>query len=332
MANSKSNPTIKDVAAHAGVSIGTVSKVINNKPVGASYKEKVLASINALGYRVNSYAQGLRSEKTYTVAVIIPHLRNPFYASLVQALSDELAKKNYDLLLCASDYDPEREQSYVTKAENKMVDGIICLSYNQDLKTSERTPFVSIDRYFGHSKPCVASDNYAGGRLAAEVLHKGGASNLAFLRIGSDLKNEPDKRKDGFVSYCEENNLNYEIKFSGDETPYSDFEKFLKSHYKNNKLAFDGIFCVTDSLAYKVIQSIEAMGLKVPEDVQVMGFDGVRKFGDYEYVCSTIVQPVEEIAKASVKILLDKDNDFVPSLINLPVEYAYGNTTNLKSI
>ena len=112
-----------------------------------------------------------------------------------------------------------------------------------------------------------------------------------------------------------------------DGTSYSAFEDFLREHLHDGKLDFDGIFCVTDSLAHQIINSLREMGQRVPEDVQVIGFDGIRHFGDLDYTCSTIVQPVNEIAEVCVNMVLEKDDTSSPSLICLPVTYAYGGTT-----
>ena len=116
-------------------------------------------------------------------------------------------------------------------------------------------------------------------------------------------------------------------KIVDDGTPYSAFEEFLREHMNGRMLDFDGIFCVTDSLAYRIIGSLRGLGLRVPEDVQVIGFDGVRNFGDLEYHCSTIVQPLEEIAEQCVGMALEKDRSKMPALVCLPVAYAYGGTT-----
>lgn len=322
-----SAPTMKDVAREAGVALGTVSKVINGIPVGESYRIKVEEAIKKLNYRVNSYAKGLKSNKTFTIAVMVPNLNSPFFSKLVNCINKSLAQRGYRMMLCATDYDPEQEQSYVIMAEQQKVDGIICLSYNPNLQVSDGVRLISIDRYFGAQIPCVASDNYGGGALAAEALVKNGCRNLAFLRVGSKLTNEPNKRRDGFINACENMDIPYTLKIVDDGTPYSAFEEFLQEHMTDGKLEFDGIFCVTDTLAYQIIRSLRAMGLRVPEDVQVIGYDGIRHFGDLDYTCSTIVQPVGEMAETCVDLVLEKDDVKSPSLICLPVEYAYGGTT-----
>ena len=150
---------------------------------------------------------------------------------------------------------------------------------------------------------------------------------MAFLRVGSALTNEPSKRKEGFVAACVEMGLPYEVMALEDGAPFEEFERFLVEHMKNGRLAFDGLFVGTDSLAWQIIQVLKKMGQRVPEDVQVIGFDGIRMFGDLEYIVSTIVQPVQEIAEACVSTVLSKHLSTVPSLICLPVSYAYGGTT-----
>ena len=200
MSEQKPVPTMKDVAREAGVALGTVSKVVNGLPVGEEYRVRVEKAIKKLDYRVNSYAKGLRSNKTFLVAVVMPNLVNPFFVKLVSCINKALAARAYRMLFYATDFDPQQEQEVVLLAEQQKVDGIICLSYNPDLKIPANIPLISIDRYFGSLISCVSSDNYGGGRLAAEKLVENGCKNLAFLRIGSKLTNEPNKRKDGFAS------------------------------------------------------------------------------------------------------------------------------------
>lgn len=328
MKKESSAPTMKDVAREAGVALGTVSKVVNGLPVGDSYKIRVEDAIQKLNYQVNSYAQGLKANKTYTVAVLIPNIVEPFFAALTHHINAALLKQKYRMLLCCTGSDSAQEQEYVTMAQQNKVDGIIGLTYNPNLIIEENTPFVAIDRSIGTDIPCVASDNFAGGQLAAEKLADFGCKNVAFLRIGSSLSNEPNKRKSGFENGCLSRNLHYEMKILDNGAPYEEFEKFLLEHIHNGKLSFDGIFCVTDRLAFSVIQSLQRLGQRVPEDVQVIGYDGIRIFGNMDYVCSTIVQPLPEMAEMCVELLLRENMKTKPPLICLPVTYAYGGTTS----
>ncbi len=320
-------PTMKDVAKEAGVALGTVSKVVNGLPVGEPYRIRVEEAIKKLNYQVNSYAQGLKASKTYTAALLIPNTQDPFFSSITYHINTALLKRNYRMLLCCTDYDSNLEQEYVIMAQQNKVDGIIGLTYNPGLKIEEQTPFVSIDRSMGAKIPCVASDNFAGGQLAAEKLADLGCKHAAFLRIGSSLSNEPNKRKSGFENGCLARGLSYEMKILNDGDSFEEFEHFLNEHIEDGKLSFDGIFCVTDSVAYSVLKILGKLGQRVPEDVQVIGYDGTRILGDKEYVCSTIVQPVPDIAEMCVELLLQENMMQKPPLVCLPVTYVPGGTT-----
>lgn len=236
------------------------------------------------------------------------------------------------MLLCCTDFSSDQEQEYVTMAQQNKVDGIIGLTYNPNLQIEENTPFVAIDRSMGSKIPCVASDNFAGGQLAAEKLADLGCTNVAFLRIGSSLDNEPNKRKAGFENGCLSRGLSYEMKILNDGDSFDEFARFLSEHIHDGKLTFDGIFCVTDRLAYLIIKTLRQLNLRVPEDIQVIGFDGIRFFQGGDYVCSTIVQPVPEIAEMCVNLLLQENMSSKPPLVCLPVTYAYGGTTRENEV
>ena len=318
---------MSDVAREAGVALGTVSKVINGQSVGESYRLKVEAAVKKLNYQVNNSARSLKTDRTYTVAFIVPNTITPYFALLTHHINMALERRNYKMLLCFTEYDREREQDFIQMVRQNRADGVIALTYNPHLEIPEDIPFVTIDRFFSVSVPCVAADNFAGGRMAAHELKRRGCKRVAFMRIGSRLTNEPSKRKDGFISGCMELGLPYECLLLDDGTPISAVEGFLRANMQDDRLIFDGLFCGTDTVAYQVIGILRSMGLRVPEDVQVIGFDGIRMFGDLDYVCSTIVQPVADIAEACVSMVLSPDFKGLPSLICLPVTYADGGTT-----
>ena len=327
MRNKNSAPTMKDVALEANVALGTVSKVINGLPVGESYRIRVVEAVKKMNYQVNSYAQGLKASKTYTVAVLMPNTLHPYFAWLTYEINLSLLKRKYRMLLCCTDYNHGAEQEYVTMAQQNKVDGIIGLTYNPDLQIGENIPFVSIDRSMGSHSPCIASDNFAGGQMAAEKLADLGCKNVAFLRIGSSLDNEPNKRKAGFENECLARNLQYTSKILWDGDSLDEFEFFLTEHMHNGKLDFDGLFCGTDVVAYRILKILKKLNVKVPDDVQVIGFDGIRNINESDYICSTIVQPVHDIAEMCVELLLQENMASKPPLVCLPVSYLYGGTT-----
>ena len=321
-----SQPTMKDVAQEAGVALGTVSKVFNGIPVGDSYRTKVEDAAKKLGYQVNQYARGLRAGSTFTAALILPGVNHPFFASLAQHVCEALAARGYRMLLYVTASNPESEQACVNMVRQNKADGIIGLTYNP-LVVDENLPFVGIDRSFRHDIPCVSSDNYSGGRMAAEKLIELGCTRLAFLRTGSARPGEADKRGDGFEMACRARQVPYDVLRINDEDDFLRFRDFLLDHRQGDKLDIDGIFCSTDLLAWKIQCMLEEMGLRVPEDVQIIGFDGIRRFGGESFYCSTIVQPVQKIAETAVDLLLAKDRANIPALVCLPVSYASGGTT-----
>ena len=324
----KSNhPTMADVAREAGVALGTVSRVVNGEPVGEEFSRKVNDAIRRLGYQYNVSGRALRTNRTNAIAVIIPNTINPYFGMLVYHINIALEKRNYKMLLCFTEYDRDRETEFIHLAQQNRVDGIIALTYHPSLAIPPEIPFVTIDRFFSHSVPCVSSDNFGGGYLAARKLKELDCTRAAFLRIGSPITNEPSKRRDGFISACVEMNLPFEVMSLQDGESFGKFDEFLAQHIENGKCAFDGIFAGTDSLAWRIIQALRRADIRVPEDVQVIGFDGIRMFGEQEMIVSTIVQPVQEIAETCVNTVLSKDFTNMPSLICLPVSYAYGGTT-----
>ncbi len=318
-------PTMKDVAREAGVSLGTVSKVINGIPVGEPYRKKVEAAAKKLGYQVNNYARGLKTNKTYCVALVMPSLRHPFFAALTDELTNCLMRYGYRSLLMTTNYDSVAEKNCFQLAQQNKIDGIIALSYSPDLEVDDSVPVVTIDRHFSAGIPCVSSDNYQGGELAAEKLMELGCKNLLFFRIGPDIYGEVEKRGPGFESACRMAKVPCRSLFLSDDDTEAPFFQFLEEHIQDGKLEFDGIFCNSDGLAVRVCEFLRKQGIRIPEDVQIIGYDGIIDFATRRYICSTIVQPVAEMAETAVRFLLNGDN--APANISLPVRFASGGTT-----
>ncbi len=328
MSSSEKKPTMKDVAREAGVALGTVSNVFNNMPVGREYKQKVEAAARRLGYSVNSYARGLRAEKTYSVAVIVPNLVNMFFARLADEICQGLSRRGYRMLLATTQYDAQAETRCIQMLRQNMVDGIIGLTYSAAQMDVEGMPYVSIDRVLSPTVPCVVSDNYGGGMMAAERLIALGCRHLLSLRIGSSVIGETDKRGGGFAAACGQHNVDCTQKRFLDEGGMGPLLQFLADSVNaEGRLAYDGIFCSTDMLTHQVTAFLRHRGIRVPEDVQLIGYDGTRAFFTEEYFCSTIVQPVKQIAETSVDILVNWHQARPSALVCLPVFYAPGGTT-----
>lgn len=319
-------PTMKDVAAEAGVALGTVSKVFNDLPVGESYKKRVLAAANKLGYRVNSYARGMKANRTNTVALILPDLHNQFFAELAECVSHALKAKGYRMLMYITHSKAEEEVECFSIASQYKVDGIIALTYSSDLHVPDDLRFVSIDRHAAPNVPCISSDNYGGGQMAARKLIELGCRHLLGVQVSSPVPSEADKRMDGFRSVCQAAGIPFDICWNAEDNDDMVWE-YLRDHVLNGSFDFDGVFCNTDELAYRYQNALINEGFRVPEDVQIIGFDGIRKFGYQDHFCSTIVQPIKDIAETAVELLLKEDSASPSMIACLPVTYAKGATT-----
>lgn len=327
MKRANTTATMKDVAHEAGVALGTVSKVVNGQPVGSSYKQRVEAAIQKLNYQVNSYAQGFKANKTYTVALLIPNIYEPYYAALTYHINLALLQRKYKMQLYSTDSDPEREQTYINMIQQNKVDGIIGLTCNPNLIIAEGTPFIALEHSIGSDIPCVVSDNYIGGQLAAEKLADFGCKKVALLYISSSSNTELKKRKSGFETECSTRNLHYEAQSISSSDSYDKFLPFLNKHISEGKLSFDGIFCASDHLAYYIIEILQKLNIKIPEDVQIIGYNGISFFKEGKYIYSTIVQPISKIAETCVEMLLLEKTPAKSLQICLPVTYSYGGTT-----
>lgn len=320
--------TMKDVAQRAGVGVGTVSRVINRVPgVKESTLIKVNQAIKELNYIPDEYARGLKTKSSRTIALILPSVWYPFFSEFAYYVEKRLDKENYKLLLCNSNGNPTEEAKYIKMLKQNKIDAIIAITYSDiEQYIYSNIPFVSLDRYFDKKVSYVTSDNYEGGKLAARKLLEHGARSLAYVGSHSKYPNGTMLRRDGFRDYLENIGIDYKEIFL--QEPVNDFTPYilemLKVHPKIN-----GIFCHTDSLLLKLRKILNQYGYRVPEDIQLIGFDGMNLSSDLPLGISTIAQPVEQLANGAVDLVLRKIAD--PSLKNeakmYPVRYVDGNTT-----
>lgn len=320
--------TMKDVAQRAGVGVGTVSRVINRVPgVKESTLIKVNQAIKELNYIPDEYARGLKTKSSRTIALILPSVWYPFFSEFAYYVEKRLDKENYKLLLCNSNGNPTEEAKYIKMLKQNKIDAIIAITYSDiEQYIYSNIPFVSLDRYFDKKVSYVTSDNYEGGKLAARKLLEHGARSLAYVGSHSKYPNGTMLRRAGFRDYLENIGIDYKEIFL--QEPVNDFTPYilemLKVHPK-----IDGIFCHTDSLLLKLRKILNQYGYRVPEDIQLIGFDGMNLSSDLPLGISTIAQPVEQLANGAVDLVLRKIVD--PSLKNeakmYPVRYVDGNTT-----
>ncbi|MBS7577777.1 MULTISPECIES: LacI family DNA-binding transcriptional regulator [unclassified Enterococcus] len=320
--------TMKDVAKKAGVGVGTVSRVVNGVKVKASTYEKVHAAIESLNYEPDEYARGLKTNRSNTIALIIPTIWHPFFSKFAYYVEEALSEKKYKLYLCNADGRPEKEAEYIQMNKQNKVDGIIAITYSDiDQFISSNLPLVSIDRHFSDEVAYVVADNYRGGQIAANKLIEFGCHNLAYIGGTSPYPNETNDRKAAFYEVCKKNH--FPVKILDMPEPISDLHEQL-NHFLSINSEIDGIFTINDFMALNVIKVMKQFGKTAPKDYQIIGFDGVKMACETDYVVSTIVQPLKEMAEASVEILLKKIfNEPTEQRVVFPVHFHSGGTTIL---
>ncbi|MDO5518535.1 MAG: substrate-binding domain-containing protein, partial [Clostridium sp.] len=261
---------------------------------------------------------------------ILPTIWHPFFSELAYNIEKSLRKAGMKMIICNSEENKESEIEYISMAKQNKMDGIIAITYsNVDEYVSGNIPFVSIDRYFSNDITYVSCDNFDGGRLAAEKLAQSGCTKLAYIGRGSKIDNDTRKRKEGFIAYCTENNIEYETcEVLGTSLEYEVLlDKFIEDNFKNG-IKVDGVFAITDRYAMDFINKLEKIDVKVPDDVQVIGFDGSRSSARAEFSISTIRQPIELMAEESVSSLIDIiEKREASKKIILPVSFIKGYTT-----
>ena len=322
--------TMKDVAALANVGVGTVSRVLNSSgSVKESTRRKVEAAMKELNYIPNAYARGLKMNKTNTVALIIPTIWHPFFSEFAYYVESNLAEHKYKMLLCNSDVSSDKELEYIQMVQENKVDGIIGITYSDlDNFVSSHLPFVTIDRHFKEETVCVTSDNFHAGQLAVEKLVEKGCHKLGYIGTHSRFPTETTKRRDGFKAKAEQMGMPYAI-YDG-EDPVIEFKQEIRTFFEENP-DVDGIFAHTDFIALDILEILEEMKRKVPEEMQIIGCDGIKMESGRRQIVSTIRQPVDLMAKAAVeKIIQVIDGESVRTKITLPVHYVEGPTTKNK--
>lgn len=324
--------SIKEVADLAGVAVGTVSRVINNHPaVKQETREKVLAAIQQIQYVPNEVARNFKMQKSMMIAFLLPTIRHPFFSELAYYIEDELDQHDYKLILCNSKWKPEKELYYFDILNQNKVAGIIAITYNDiEHRVSKEIPLVSIDRHFKDEISCVTSDNYDGGRIALQELCKAGAKCVAYIGyLTTSIHGEVDLRKTGFMDEAKKLGIPQTI-YEVPDIDNGQLDSYLDRFFTSEEFkGVDGVFVNGDLLAAQYIKRAGEHGVRVPEDVRVIGYDGIQRDDLFHPFLSTIRQPVEEMARTAVRLLIKKieGEELHKDLYRLPVEFRKGETT-----
>jgi len=319
--------SITEVAKRAGVSIGTVSRVINNSGyVAEKTRQKVEAAIAELNYIPNEIARSFQRQSSGIIALVLPTIHHPLFSEFAYNLEKRLNHNGYKLLLCNSNFQIEKELEFLELLKRQIIDGIVIIS-NSDIDhyITADMPIVAVDRHFTNELAFISADNYAGGQLAAQMLVNSGCRKIAHIGGFPQVQTEVMKRRTGFIDFMASMQQDY-ILYESQETIH-DEEAFV-AEFVNTHADVDGIFSLTDMLAYKLLDEYQQRGIAVPQDVQVIGFDGFQVFNSKHQVLSTIRQPVDELgALAAETILQIVRGENVDARVILPITFRKGVTT-----
>ena len=314
--------SIKDVAKAAGVSISTVSRVLNGTaPVSEELRNRVLEIVESLGYKPNILAKGLRKGLTRTIGFIVPDITNPFFSLMVRGAEDYLKRKDYCLIIGSSDQSEVQEERLLTTFIER-VDGIIFTGTGKQnrildeiIKKGKKVIF--LDRIIkGFNTSYVISDNYGGMKKLVEYLISKGYRKF-FLINGQKETMSAQNRYKAFVDTLRENGIeDFDYVFST-----FTYEAGYK-HAKNLSKLPDVIVSGNDLIAYGVISALEEMGISVPSDIAVTGYDDILFSKHYKPALTTVKQPMYEMGKKAAEMIMKMINEEVaqPKGIILPNE------------
>jgi LacI family transcriptional regulator len=302
--------SIYDVARESGVSVFTVSAVVNNKShVGKSLREKVEAAIRKLNYRPNLVARSLAKQKTHTIGMIVPDIGNPFFPIVVRGAEDAAQKHGYNLLLCNSDDSLDKEEKSIELLLSKRVDGILLTKAAGDFRPSLQqmikevnTPFVLVMRTYPKlTKDAVITDDYRGAYEAVSHLARAGRKRIALISGPLKVSNAKE-RWQGFHDALKAESLPYEedLVIEGDYR--------LESGYRAGHSLFsrrpDGIYVANHLMTVGLLKAAEETGLRCPEDFGLVSFDDYPWLGIFRPRLTTVELPKHQLGSEAAELLI----------------------------
>jgi LacI family transcriptional regulator len=320
--------TIKEVAAEAGVSFGTVSRVINNDVhVKQETRDSVLEVMQRLGFVANRQARSLAGGKSNTIGVLVPDLGTGYIGEIIRGIDAELSLANLDLILYTTHRIASKEANYVANLAKGMVDGLLLVLPRSlggfiGTLTQRNFPFVLIDHQgTGQDCPAVGATNWQGGYNATEYLISLNHQRIGFITGSMDLGCAVD-RLDGYRSALR----TYHIPIAPDLIYEGTFAQ--PDGYAGASALLDlpvpptAIFASNDVMAMGVMDAVRNRGLRVPEDVSIIGFDDIPQAALVRPALTTINQPLEKMGRVAAQMLLDllHDPERKAARIGLPTQ------------
>ncbi|WHH61009.1 LacI family DNA-binding transcriptional regulator [Petroclostridium sp. X23] len=318
--------TIKDIAKAANVSYATVSRALSDHPeVSGKTKTKIKQLAKDMGYTPNALAKGLVTKNTHTLGLIIPDITNPFFTEVAQGIEDCANRNGYQVFLCNSNWNLNKEKEYLKALYGKRVDGIVIGPVSNEVSylINERNGYVPI--VFAAYKPLcegcsfVVTDDYKSAVIATEYVIKLGHKKIAFIGGQEDNTTNQDRLK-GYHDTLEKYGipiLPYYVRY-GQFKQQSGYTLTKDLLIKNDVPT--AILAGNDIIALGVIQAVEEFGLHVPSDISVVGFDDISFASLDKIQLTTIHQPKYKIGELCVEIILDQLQDIKSDPIQRIVE------------
>ncbi|MCI2229825.1 LacI family transcriptional regulator [Polaribacter sp. MSW13] len=306
--------TIHDIAEILGINSSTVSRALNNSPrVAQKTKDKILKKANELGYQRNDLASNLRKSKTFTLGVIVPRISRHFFSSAIAGIEEAAFKEGYNVIICQSLESLEREQSIINTLVANRVDGVL-ISISMETENykhfkgleQRNIPFVFFDRHCNISKTSkVVIDDFEAAYRATEHLIQQKSTEIAHFSGPQNLEIYKNRFK-GYKAALE----NYKIPFREELVIASSLmeDDGAKNIKKILSLPFqvDGLFCANDVVAIGAIQYLKKIGIKIPEDIAIVGFSNETTSSVIDPALTTIHQSGFKIGQIATNLLLDK--------------------------
>lgn len=321
-------PKLEDVAAAAGVSKTTVSRVLNHRGyLSEKTIAKVQKAMQELDYRPNIIARQLYKQRTDLVGMIFPTVDNPFFSQLEAEMERQLYRNGYKVLIGNSQNDPAKEENYLQQLLTHQVDGLIVGTQNRGLIGYQHAnlPVVAIDQVVGKNIPVVSSDNYQGGLLATQRLLDDGCRHIIHTNGPLGLDTPTQKRREAYEHLMTKNKLpaiTYHLDFN---ISTIDKERVFRRIFEEHP-EVDGIFAANDTDASTIINLASEYGKRIPEDLKIVGYDGSNVTRLLLPGLTTIQQPIDEMADLAVQLLQARINGQNVKSVVLPVTIWNGKT------
>ncbi|GFD76979.1 LacI family DNA-binding transcriptional regulator [Alteromonas marina] len=302
---------IRDVADNAGVSVATVSRTLQQpERVSPKTRNKVMAAVQAVGYKPNLMAVKFRSGKTHNLVVLVPTVANVFFARVISGMQEAAAELGYSILLANTLGNSDIESHYAKMVSTSQADGLIQLRANNPLDVSMINdhgllPMVNACEVIDNGQyPVVSLDNRAAARAMTEHLIGKGHSRIAMVK-GPDSSPLTQERLAGYKDALANANIAFDEKllFPGDFTLQAGYNAGVHIAALHNRPT--AVFCENDETAIGAMQAFKQANLNIPKDISVAGFDDIAFSAFVDPPLTTIAQPAEEFGRTAVTLLVD---------------------------